>query len=474
MVLKWLLTRCLIITAVLIIASSAYSKSGSTSIGPLKVCPDNPRYFMRPDGKAIVLAGSHTWSVLQDMGREDPPHRFDFDAYLTWISKYGHNFIRGWRFEFGNIQPDGEPYTFWVAPQPWARTGPGLALDGKPKYNLEAFDQTYFKMLRSRLIAARKKGIYMSVMFFCGWGTSMSSIGWKSHPFNSANNVNRINGDPNGNGLGGETHTLLIPEVKKIQEAYIRKTIDTVNGLDNVLYEVSNETPAEIEGSSSTDWQYYIIRFIKDYEKKKPKQHPVGMTYQYSSSGANPNLFASPADWVSPNPDGGYTDNPPVNDGKKVILSDTDHLWGMGGNSQWVWKSFMRGLNPLFMDNYDGVVLNEPFEPKYEPIRKSMGYILSYSRCVNMRKMVPHSELASSTYCLSNPGSEYLVYLPNGGEVTVNLPPIKSKVTIEWFNPNTGETKPEPARATSDINKFSSPFEGADALLFLKLDKSKA
>ena len=40
---------------------------------------------------------------------------------------------------------------------------------------------------------------------------------------------------------------------------------------------------------------------------------------------------------------------------------------------------------------------------------------------MNLAEMVPHGELASTDYCLANPGQEYLVYLPEGGEVTVDL-----------------------------------------------------
>jgi hypothetical protein len=36
--------------------------------------------------------------------------------------------------------------------------------------------------------------------------------------------------------------TLNIPAVTALQEAYIRKVIDSVNDLDNVLYEVTNES----------------------------------------------------------------------------------------------------------------------------------------------------------------------------------------------------------------------------------------
>ena len=85
------------------------------------------------------------------------------------------------------------------------------------------------------------------------------------------------------------------------------------------------------------------------------------MTFQYKG-GSNKTLLNSPADWISPNNEGGYRDNPPAADGTKVIITDTDHLWGIGGNSAWVWKSFLRGPNPIFMDPYDGAVLSHGFD----------------------------------------------------------------------------------------------------------------
>ena len=81
------------------------------------------------------------------------------------------------------------------------------------------------------------------------------------------------------------------------QQAYVRKLIDTVGDLDNVLYEISNESPP----SSSVQWQYNIINYIKSYEAgKNQKQHPVGMTVPWPG-GSNSHVFNGPADRVSPN-----------------------------------------------------------------------------------------------------------------------------------------------------------------------------
>lgn len=430
----------------------------------LRIHPTNPRYFTDGTGRAIYLTGSHTWANLVDIGPSDPPPRFDFDAYLDWMHRLNHNFIRMWTWEpvTWNTKANQENKLHTAAPQSWARTGPGKALDGKPKFNLEKFNPAYFDRLRSRVEAAGNRGIYVSIMLFEGWAMQFSAGAWQGHPFHPDNNVNGIDGDINKDGKGLEIYTLANKTVTSLQEAYVRKVIDTVNDLDTVLYEISNENHPE-----STQWQYHIIRYIKQYEKDKPKQHPVGMTFQYRG-GKNQTLFESPADWISPNPEGGYRDDPPETEGRKVILNDTDHLWGIGGNQAWVWKSFTRGYNPLFMDPYDGEVLGQRLDPRWDPIRKSLGYTLMYANKMNLASMQPHNDLASTKYCLANPGVQYLVYNSDADtpSITVNL--AAGTYDYEWFNPNSG--KIESTGTIKAVNNaqqtIEAPFKG-DAVLYL-------
>ena len=121
-----------------------------------------------------------------------------------------------------------------------------------------------------------------------------------------------------------------------------------------------------------------------------------------------------------------------------MSLLDTDHIWGIGGDAAWVWKAFTRGHNPLFMDPYDSVVLGSPTIGQWEDIRRAMGQTRRLADRVNLAAMTPHEELASTRYCLANPGVAYIVYLPMGGEVTVDLTGIAGTLTTEWFNPAHG------------------------------------
>jgi len=443
------LLKTILLSLIMVLFPIGFVKADNT----LRIHPTNSRYFTDGSGKAIYLTGSHTWTNLIDDDTSYPPTAFNYDGYLDFMEEHNHNFMRMWTWEQSKYTyGDGFRYS---APQPWSRTGPGNALDGRPKFDLTRFNEEYFSRLRSRVIAAGKKGIYVSIMLFEGHGAQRSKIPWcwDGHPLNAENNINGIDGNPDEDDRGLEIYTLEIPEITKIQEAYVQKVIDAVNDLDNVLYEIINEA-----GPYSTQWQYHMINYIKDYEATKPKQHPVGMTFQYKG-GTNAALFDSPADWISPNQEGGYRDNPPAADGSKVIISDTDHLWGIGGNQQWVWKSFLRGLNPIYMDPY-----GDP--PGDESIRDSMGYTLDYAERMNLASMIPMNKLSSTKYCLANPGSEYLIYQPDSGSFTVKL--NAGTYSYEWFNPDTGAVVESGTVTVNDGNKsYTPPFSG-DAVLYLR------
>jgi hypothetical protein len=441
--------------------------------GPLRRCGDNPRYFADRDGKAVLLTGSHVWYNLVDMGPQDPPEPFDYPAYLDWMIEHHHNFMRMWTWEMtqwdtsgnGSANKHEDVTTFYVRPHPWRRTGPGKALDGKPKFDLTQVDPVYFDRLRERVAAAGERGIYVSVMLFEGWAMQRMADSWRLHPFHPENNINGINGDVDRDGKGLEVHELVNHQVTAIQKAYVRKVVETVNGLDNVLYEISNENHP-----GSTAWQYAMIDYVRECEKDMPQQHPIGMTFQFKG-GANQTLFDSPADWISPNPDGGYRDNPPAADGRKVIISDTDHLWGIGGNEVWLWKSVTRGSNAIFMDPYDGIVLGKRFDPKFEPLRRNMGYALQFSRRMNLNRCRPLPDLTDTGYCLADPGKEYLVYQPSAGK-SVTLTLGEGRYTVEWFDPAKGKTvSREAIQASAGRRTFPCPVDGP-AVLYIHSTES--
>src|SRR5262249_47748064 len=63
--------------------------------GPLKIHPTNRRYFTDGNGVAVYLTGSHTWGNLCDYPPDKYPP-FDYPAYLDFLDRFHHNFIRLW------------------------------------------------------------------------------------------------------------------------------------------------------------------------------------------------------------------------------------------------------------------------------------------------------------------------------------------------------------------------------------------
>jgi len=199
--------------------------------GPLRVSKRNLRYFEDAQGQIVYLTGSGDFLSLVDTGYTDPPAAFDFTAYLAFLQRHNHNFIRMWTRD--NVIDTESGFPAYAAPLPWARTGPGPALDGKPKFDLTKYDPEYFRRMRARVTQAGQQGIYVSIMLFEGWTQRFATKPgrWDGNPFNLRNNINGIDGDPRNTGAGTSVHTLDIPAITRLQEAYIRQVVDTVNHL---------------------------------------------------------------------------------------------------------------------------------------------------------------------------------------------------------------------------------------------------
>jgi hypothetical protein len=71
-------------------------------------------------------------------------------------------------------------------------------------------------------------------------------------------------------------------------------------------------------------------------------------------------------------------------------------------------------------------------------------------------KTEPHDELVNNgAYCLAKPGEIYTIYLPKGGDVTLQLEP--GNYDASWFSAFTGEKTPLPPQAVSAGRTWTSP-----------------
>jgi hypothetical protein len=398
----------------------------------LRVDPVNPRYFS--DGAhPVYLTGSHVWLDLQDLATYTD---FDFTGFLNFLSARNYNFIRLWNLDspyYQLVDPPPGTVTLGVSQPnglPFARPGPDVAADAGPKFDLSQFNQDYFDRLRARVIAAGNHGVYVSIMLFNGaWINGGSAASWTFSQYNPTNNVNGYTM------AEGDCYTMNNATWVALMDAYVDKVIDTVNDLNNVLFEVINEAPP-----ASKNWQYHVIGHIKAYETNKPKQHPVGMTaYDSTSTDAatNLDLVQSSADWISLSGRVNPTYTTAVLDAPatKVSILDTNHTWGLdpaGDDSAWVWKSLTRGHNPIYLDSWT-------FASGHPPdanLRTAMTLANLLAGQIDLEHMVPNDTVSSTGYALANTGTSYLVYQPGTVAFTVALP--AASYNYQWIDPTTG------------------------------------
>jgi hypothetical protein len=191
------------------------------------------------------------------------------------------------------------------------------------------------------------------------------------------------------------------------------------------------------------------------------------MTMQFpvpSQTKVNQPLYDSRAEWISPGyddaifADGGHPmapgspssrwlADPPTADGRKVVISDTDH-YASHADALWAWKSFLRGHHPILMD-YGLIGGVDPADPSaggpmsytaFEPARWAMGDTRRFADRMRLIDMEPRDDLSSTGYALANPGREYLVLHTGGadGSFTVLLKP--GTYSGEWFGIDSRQT----------------------------------
>ena len=443
---------------------------------PLVVHPDNARYFARSDGRAVRLAGHQIFVDLQDNSFNKPTTYgdralLDWAWYLDFAVERHLNLIRNWViWSFGSgsaAAPDRI-----ARPMMYARTGPGTAADGQPKLDLDTFDDAFFDRLRTRVGQAGTRGIYVTVMLFevYGFGDGESTAGdtlWDGNVFNGNNNVQGIDVDANGDGWGMEFFYTSDARVLDLQRAYVDRVVDTLNDLDNVIYEVANELYAPA-------WQAEVVRRIHGREATMPKQHLV-----YMSPGGRDedgswrahawsDLTGSGAEVLGiAESFGDFANDPPAADGVEPLIWDNDHVWGADWqHRRRAWMAFTRG--------YHFILYDAPFETPamesadFETMRYNIGATVAYGeRFADLARMNPRGDLTSTGYCLADPGAEYLVYQPVAGTFTVDLE--AGDFAFEWFDLSThAVTSTGTVSSAGGTETFDPPSGLEDAVLYLR------
>jgi hypothetical protein len=134
-------------------------------------------------------------------------------------------------------------------------------------------------------------------------------------------------------------------------------------------------------------------------------------------------------------------------------------LWGSGGPDD--------GIQRFWRDVLGGCASVRHHRPSsgngLEPIAKAC--IRSFRMVESLVKMwdvEPHMELllnrdSNEAYLAANPGEVYVLYLPRGGAVGVDLSACKGTLDVQWINAGAGETWKKRVVEGGAVRSFKTP-----------------
>ena len=438
------------------------------TLAKLAIHPDNPHYFIETaSGKPVVLIGRlHNTPSFQDK----KTNMADIDAGLRetvniWKANHGRHWtIKSWRMD--------DPDRHW----PWKRvSGHGKTNAGLEKFDLSQWDEWYWSRFRQYLELAEKHGVYIQIQLWDRSGISKAKKRWNFHPFNPDNNINHIPDLPNGNKdgrLDNAFYNLSNSKLIYFQQLYVDKLVKETSRFSSAIYEICNEYCDINYNSGPAKWEQHWMDFVKlrcnnivaansIAKNTKPKGTPdYYWTYK--------NLDMVNWHTICPNQAfdrfaDHYYKNRAMCHGEQAFAWNENLNCSSTPSCKEIrmlgWGNFLGG------GHFTWDQVNEPAGCNPNDTTKAIGMFLEETE-FDFVHAAPNSDVVSNGWCMAEIGNEYLIYLPNGGSVSVYLAGI-TQVEFRWFNPYRRNFSEAITKNTVNWVNFTSPFPG-DVVLYIK------
>ena len=434
----------------------------------------NKRYF-EDDGEPVVLFGSGLWTIISDIS-------IDIEEHNRWYAEWGANTNRASLYSFFNAAADGKGLG------PWRRTGPGLANDGRPKFDLSASDEAFWERTHTYFESCERNGIYVWLQIFGEPYVEAGEQRWHINPFNRDNNINALPGMPGGQDSGEEAFYDPDNEaLMRVQDALVLRLLDeTAERYGIIVYEIGNEINSDSVSDKAAAWQQHWIDFFGTYAL----EHDVTLLLSNNTrrslfkDGAhgfqvvNHNAFSGiRVKGNAPEPmaqsirtaverDFAQFQRPIVN---SRPASDPDRInYGdIASEAEGrclYWSYFMSGGHVIGFRT-----TNESWKAglKAELIIK---HLRTFVERVPFSQMVPNADsVQGEALSLAEPGGTHALYLPVGGAVTIDLSAASGPLTAQWYDPRTGVWADGQPVVPADSVVFSAP-DSQDWALLIRVE----
>ncbi len=431
---------------------------------PIKLHPENPHYFMYKGKPLLIVTSAEHYGSILNLA-------FDYIKYLNTMQKDGMNYTRiftgsmYWEIEgdFGITHNTLAPKA-GTALAPWKRSSVSENTNGGNKFDMDQWDEAYFKRLKSFVEEAQKRDIIVEVTLFTSIYNDKT---WGNCPVHPQNNINQI-----AITEYKKVHTLDNGNLLSYQEKFVQKMVEELNGFDNVIYEIQNEpwsdqaaarhkpnvweksaldnwsSRIELASDASLEWQAHMVDLIVKTEKSLKNKHLIAQNYcniLYSIPNVHPDVSILNFHYAWPE---AITYNYGWNN---VIGFDESGFAGSEDDTyrQQAWVFVIAGgglfnnLDYSFAVGYeDGTLVQKAPGGGSPTLRKQLLILRKFFEQFDFIKFAPDHDLIvlapdAYAYAISNKKTEFAIYMiGNANSLILKLP--KGEYNAKWINPSDG------------------------------------
>ncbi len=405
-------------------------KQRSTQLQRIEIYKPNPAYWQYKGGPILLLGGSKDDNLFQIP---------DLQKHLDLLKAVGGNYVR-------NTMSNRDEGNVWQFKK----------VNGK--YDLNQWNEEYWQRFENFLKLTLERDIIVQIEV---WATfDYYRDNWAANPFNPKNNINytaeqtglpeQVNTHPTrteNNFFWSVPAERNQKAVLKYQQRFVDKILSYSLKFGNVLYCMDNET------SVTPQWGKYWSQYIKAKAKEAGVTvHTTEMwdawdlaNKMHNATFDNPRIYSfvdisqnnhqkRQAHWDNAQRQRArIAENVRPLNNVKIYGADTGRFGNDRDGMERFWRNIFGGLASARFHRPDsGLGLGEKAQANIRSMRLITDKIYIFN-CAPNNDLLSDREY-NEAYCLANPGKEYAVYFPDGGEVTLNISALKKSAAVQWLN----------------------------------------
>jgi hypothetical protein len=442
--------------------------------------PKSPTYWQY-QGKPILLLGG-TW---QDNLFNHP---IGLERHLDLLRSVGGNYAR-------NVMSHRNVGNVFAYEQ----------VNGK--FDLDRWNDEYWNRFESFLKLTHERDIIVQIEIWATWdhyNDHQSIGGWSRHPFNPVNNVNYTAEEsrlPDAINYGAAEkptahkffHTVPALEnnamVLRYQQDYVDKLLSYALKYPHVLYCMNNETGEPVA------WSDFWARYVRARASEAGKRIEVAEMRRHHDITApdhrhmidHPELYSF-LDISQNNTQGGQThwdrmlqvramvqDHPrPINN-NKIYSGGNDEeavarlfriIFAGGASARFHRPHPLEGTGDHEKSTQWGLGLSARAQATLRAAR-------TLTDAMNVFACEPRNDLLSErssneAYCLAEPGNQYAVFFPDGGQVNLDLSAAEGTFQLRWLDIDRNAWQQPQTFTGSGTLELKTPGTGHWAALILR------